>query len=128
MRGLFLAAAIIAASCHAAPADTSGTITILEGDALIYRGMGRLHAAEGVRLAAGDIIETAPSTFMQLELPDQTVAQFGAATRVMLGSAAARGKSERWLYLLEGWAKLSGINRNATSGPGRSVANPLPNK
>src|SRR5439155_7203044 len=109
MRGLFLAAAIIAASCHAAPAaDPSGTITILEGDALVYRGMGRLYAAEGVRLAAGDIVETAASTFMQLELPDQTVAQFGPLTRVMLGSAAARGKSpERWLYLLEGWAKLS---------------------
>jgi hypothetical protein len=117
MRGLFLAAAIIAASCHAAPVDTSGTITILEGDALIYRGMGRLHAAEGVRLVAGDIVETAPATFMQLELPDQTVAQFGAGTRVMLG-AAARGKSDRWLYLLEGWAKLSGMKRDGAKGPG----------
>jgi len=124
MRGLFLAAAIFAASCHAAPADASGTITILEGDALIYRGLGRLHAAEGVRLVAGDIVETAPATFMQLELPDQTVAQFGSGTRVMLG-AAARGKSERWLYLLEGWAKLSAMKREAAAGPGIELRSPM---
>ena len=125
MRGLFLAAAIIAASCHAAPADSSGTITILEGDALIYRGMGRLHAAEGVRLAAGDIVETAASTFMQLELADQTVAQFGAGTRVMLGTGATRGKPERGLYLLEGWAKLSGTKREAAAGPGVDLHSPM---
>ncbi len=126
MRGLFLAAAIIAASCHAAPADSSGTITILEGDALVYRGSGRVHAAEGVRLAAGDIVETAAATFMQLELPDQTVAQFGPGTRVLLGSAASRAAPPgRWMYLLEGWAKLSGIKREPATAPGVELRSPL---
>lgn len=92
-------------------ADPLAVVTILEGEALVYRGTGRVHAAEGLRLAPGDIVETGGSTFTQVEWPDQSVAQFGPATRVMV-SSPTRGKAERWLYLMEGWAKLAGAPRS----------------
>jgi hypothetical protein len=114
MRAILLAVAIALASA----ADNLGTITILEGQALIYRGSGRLHAGEGVRLAAGDIVETAASTFAQLELGDRSVAQLGPATRVMLNADAPRKKAERWLYVIGGWVKLSSVKRDAAAGPG----------
>src|SRR4051812_40442515 len=54
-------------------ADAPATVTILEGEALIYRGLVRLHAAPGVRLALGDILETGDSTLMQIEMPDRSI-------------------------------------------------------
>ncbi len=117
MRALFLAAAI-AAPCIAVAAEGLGAITILEGQALIYRGSGRLHAVEGLRLAVGDIVETAPATFAQLELADRSVAQLGPATRVMLNAAAPRQKPERWLYVMDGWVKLSSVKSDPAAGPG----------
>ena len=117
MRALVLVAAMLA-PCLAVAADIVGTITILEGQALIYRGTGRLHAAEGVRVAPGDIVETAASTFAQVELADQTVAQFGPATRVMISAAAPRQKTGRSLYLMNGWVKFLSTKRDAGAEPG----------
>lgn len=109
LRELVLFAAI-AAPLGAAAADAmggSGGITILEGQALVYRGAGRVYAAEGLALAPGDIVETAPAAFMQVELPDRSVAQFGPDTRVLLEASGARGgAAPRMLYLLQGWAKV----------------------
>jgi hypothetical protein len=126
MHALVLAAAL-ALPCIAVAAETAavGMITILEGDALIYRGSGRVHAAEGVRLAPGDIVQTAASTFVQIELADQAVAQLGPTTRVMLNVAPARQKSERWLYLMDGWAKLSGVKRDGGGATGIDLRAPL---
>ena len=124
LRALILAAAM-AASCSAMAADAAGTITILEGDALIYRGTERLQAVEGVRLNLGDIVETAENTFAQLELTDQSVAQFGPTTRVMINGSTQRQKPERWLYIMDGWAKVSGTKRDAAAGPGFDVRAPL---
>lgn len=120
MRALFLAAAI-AAPCIAVAADGLGAITILEGKALVYRGGGRLHAIEGLRLAAGDIVETAPATFAQLELVDRSVAQLGPATRVMLNAAVSRQKTERWLYVMDGWVKIASVKSDPAAGPGFDV-------
>ena len=106
-------------------AESSATITILEGEALIYRGTGRLHAAEGVRLAAGDIVETGASGFMQIELPDQSVAQFGPATRVMLNVVTVRQKAERWFYVMNGWGKVTGSKANPRVAPGYEVRSRL---
>ena len=109
MRGLVAAALMAVSCCSARAADPTGVVTILEGDALVYRGTGRLHAAEGLRLAPGDIIETGVSTFVQIELADQAVVQLGSSTRAWMGSAAAaRQKSDRWLYVMEGWTKVTG--------------------
>jgi len=127
MRELILAV-VFASSCGApaagVAAETWGTITILEGDALIYRGMGRLHASEGVRLAAGDIVETAPATFAQVELADQSIVQFGPTARVMINGQVSRQKAERWLYVMDGWVKLTGAKRDAASGPGFDLRTP----
>lgn len=117
MRALILAAAI-AAPCIAVGADGLGAITILEGPALIYRASGRLHAAEGLRLAAGDIVETAAGTFVQLELTDHSVAQLGPATRVMLNASAGRQKPERWFHIVTGWVKLNAVKRDPAAAPG----------
>jgi hypothetical protein len=111
LRALMLIAAIAAplgAGAGEASGATATSITILEGEALVYRGAGRLLAAEGLPLAPGDIVETAASTFLQMELPDRSVAQLGPSTRALLDGAASRGKAgaERSLYVLQGWAKV----------------------
>jgi hypothetical protein len=116
MQALVLVAALLA-PCLAMAADVVGTITILEGQALIYRGSGRLHAAEGVRVAPGDIVETAASTFAQVELADQAVAQFGPATRVMIIAGVPRQNTGRSLYLMKGWVKLLSTKRDAGAEP-----------
>lgn len=114
MRELILAA-VLAGPLGAFAAEALGTMTILEGEALVYRGGGRLHAAEGLRLAPGDIVETAKATFLQIELADKSVAQFGPATRVMFNASTAR-RPERWMYLMDGWAKIAGVKRDGGSG------------
>lgn len=113
LRGLFLVwVALSTCDCAFAADAPPGTITILEGDALIVRGAGRLRAAEGVRLASGDIVETAASAFMQIELSDQTVLQLGGATKVMVGGPV-RLKAERTLYALLGWFKATNMRKEA---------------
>ena len=111
-RSMVLAAMLAAASWSACAADVPGTITILEGEAQIFRGMSRYIAAEGVRLAFGDIVETGENTFIQIELGDQSSLQLGGISRVMINGGPGKSKPERWLYLMNGWAKLSGARRD----------------
>jgi hypothetical protein len=117
MRAWLMAIALFLPSAVPASAFL-GTVTILEGQALVYRGIGRVQAAEGVRLDAGDIVETAPATFAQIELTDRSVLQLGPATRLMLPAAGAKQKPERVLYLLEGWLKIVAGARDTAAGPG----------
>jgi hypothetical protein len=112
LRGIFMLLAALMAAGGAVAADVAGTVTILEGEALITRAAGRVRAAEGVRLQAGDILETGDATFVQAELVDQTVLQMGAKSRVMVGGPV-RLKAERTLYALSGWFKLSNARKEA---------------
>ena len=105
-------AAVLAAASWVACADVPGTITILEGEAQIFRGMTRYVAAEGVRLGLGDIIETGDSTFVQIELGDQSTLELSGISRVMINGGPGKTKPERWLYLINGWAKFSGVRRD----------------
>jgi len=105
-------------------ADVSGTITILEGDALVYRGTGRVHGAEGLRVQPGDIVETSSSTFAQLELADQSVVQLGPSTRVLFHVPSGK-RSERWLYVMDGWAKITGAKREGAAAPAFDTRTPL---
>lgn len=123
MRALLLAVAITL-PCVSALAQDLGTVTILEGQALIYRGSGRVHAAEGVRLAPGDIVETAADTFAQVEMGDGAVLQLGPSTRLLAQSTTVRGKPERWLYLMGGWVKLASAKRDAGAAPGFEIRAP----
>jgi hypothetical protein len=110
LRGIFMLCAALVAASSAVAADVTGTVTILEGEALITRAAGRVRAAEGVRLLPGDILETGDATFLQAELVDQTVLQMGAKSRVMVGGPV-RLKAERTLYALSGWFKLSNARK-----------------
>ncbi|MFM9884623.1 MAG: hypothetical protein ACKVQT_16490, partial [Burkholderiales bacterium] len=124
IKQVVLAALLVFAPSMAPAQELVGTITILEGDALVYRGVGRVHAAEGVRLGAGDIVEMGAAGFMQIELPDKTVLQIGPQSRVLL-NASARPKPERSIYALEGWFKLSADKRDPKGGPGLDLRSPL---
>ncbi|MFO1217350.1 MAG: hypothetical protein U1E89_03090 [Burkholderiaceae bacterium] len=101
--GLVLSAGVLA--------QAPGMITILEGDALIVRGAGRVRAAEGVRLAVGDIVETGNGAFAQVEFADQSVLDLGPATRVMIGGSP-RLKLDKTLYALAGWFKLTNARKD----------------
>jgi hypothetical protein len=111
LRGLVLLGAALLAATGACAADVVGTVTILEGEALIVRAASRLRAAEGVRLAQGDIVETGDGSFAQIELAEQTVLQMGPKSKVMLGGPV-RLKAERTLYALGGWFKLSNARKD----------------
>lgn len=119
-----LLAAALSLPCIAFAAEVLGTITILEGQALIYRGSGRLQAVEGVRLAPGDIVETAPSTFAQLEFADRSVVQFGPSTRVLVNASTLRQKPDRSLYILDGWVKVASTQREAGDEAGFDLRAP----
>jgi hypothetical protein len=111
LRGMFLLWVALLAASGALAADVAGTVTILEGEALITRAASRLRAAEGVRLQQGDIVETGDATFLQAELVERTVLQLGPKSRVMVGGPV-RLKAERTLYALSGWFKLSNARQD----------------
>lgn len=95
-------------------ADVAGTITILDGEALITRAAGRWRAAEGVRLQQGDILEMGDGAFAQVELVEQTVLAVGPNARVMIGGPV-RLKAERTLYALGGWFKLTNARKDGNA-------------
>jgi hypothetical protein len=113
-KGLLMLWLAAAACASAFAAENLGTVTILDGEATIVRGAGRLRAAEGVRLAPGDIVETASGAFMQIELIDQTVLQLGGTSRAMVGGLA-RYKAERTVYALSGWFKATNARKDAAA-------------
>jgi hypothetical protein len=106
LHSAILAVTLASAACCAWASEVSGTITILEGDALVYRGASRMQAQEGVRIVAGDLVETGAGAFVQIELADLSKIELGPATRMQF-VPPARGKSERSLYFLEGFGKLT---------------------
>lgn len=124
IRALMLAAAL-AMTWNAHAVDSSGTITILEGNALVYRGAGSVRGVEGLMLARGDIVDMAASSFAQIEYSDQSIIQFGPATRAMMIGGTERQKPERWLYLMEGWVKLSAAKQSPTTAPALELRSPL---
>jgi hypothetical protein len=116
LRGLILAAALCAVLSGVRADEPFATVTILEGEALVYRGTGRIYGAEGLRLAHGDIVHSGDKTFVQIEFADKTVAQLGPSTRLMVNASTLRKKADKWLYLMEGWAKLSGTKAEGDAG------------
>jgi len=114
LRGILVLWVALAAAGAAAAADVAGTITILEGEALITRAAGRWRAAEGVRLQLGDIVETGDGAFVQVELVEQTVLGIGPNARVMVGGPV-RLKAERALYALGGWYKLTNARKDGNA-------------
>ena len=125
---LALTLAAVLGSGAARGADAPATITILEGEAQITRGVGRGPALEGAQLAFGDIVETAAAAFAQIEFADQSVLQIGPGTRLMVLSSTTRKKTEeRWLYVMNGWIKWIGAPKRdaAAATPRFDVRTPL---
>lgn len=125
MRRAIVLFMLLAAAVSRAPAADAppGLVTLLEGQAQVYRAAGRLVAQEGLRLQPGDIVETATATLLQIELADASVLQLGGGTRLMLGGAAKGKPAERWLYLMNGWLKVIGARKAA--GPAWELRSPL---
>lgn len=102
-----LAALVAVASPHGAQAQTA-LVGILEGKATLVRQTTRFDVVEGASLKNEDILETAPASFVQVELSDGHRIGLGASTRVMLAPGPLRrGAAVPRLYLLQGWAKFT---------------------
>lgn len=88
-----------------------GIVTIVEGEVFVTRDSTRFALAEGVRIAADDIVESAPQAKLaRIEFGDGILLDIGPATRALMtpkfpgergGNRAAK------LYVLQGWAKIT---------------------
>jgi hypothetical protein len=87
--------------------DGISVATIREGSVTMLRGASRLQVAEGVRLQADDVVETAPKAFVRLEFAEGAVIDLGGATRILLNLPVAEKGDRPSLYVLTGWVKLS---------------------
>jgi hypothetical protein len=106
--------------CAAASAADLGVVTILDGSATLLRGRVGFELAEGVRVAAGDIVETAPAArYARLEFADGSRVGLGPDTAVELAPPLPAPRSAARLYLLRGWVKLAAASKPAAlTGPG----------
>lgn len=87
-----------------------GTLTILDGEAQMIRDAAAWRMPEGTRLAAGDIVQTAPTArLVRLELAAGPAIDLGPSTRVQFAPQLRGDPARRTatLYLLEGWLKLT---------------------
>jgi hypothetical protein len=86
-----------------------GLVTIVDGgEVTIIRDAQKLRAAEGVRLAAEDIVHVGEKVrVLRLELHDGTTFDVGPGSRLLLGSRTFGPQSSRaaQVYLAEGWIK-----------------------
>jgi hypothetical protein len=100
---------LLALSLHPARAQPAAAVVgILEGQATLVRQTSRHALAEGAELKNDDILETAPASFVQIELPGGHRIGLGPGTRVMLAPGPLRrGAVAPRLYLLQGWAKFT---------------------
>jgi len=80
-------------------------VTMVEAPLRVIRGSTVLRGAEGVRLRAGDILESASAGFVQIEFLAGTVTALGPSTRVLLLRTGGKGGEPTQLVLLSGWLK-----------------------
>lgn len=94
-------------------------LTIVDGEAVVVDGARRLHAAPGLALAAGALIDTAANaTLVRIEWANGTLVDLGPGTRAMVSPPNFRARSGQTpaLYLLQGWAKLTGHSAAPSGG------------
>lgn len=94
-------------------------LTIVEGQAIVVDGARRRQAVPGLPLPPGALVDAAANaTLVRIEWADGTVADLGPATRAMVSPTSFRARSGPMpaLYLLQGWAKLSGRGAAASGG------------
>ncbi|MEO8059118.1 MAG: hypothetical protein ABI671_12390 [Burkholderiales bacterium] len=88
-----------------------GVVTIVDGEVFVTRDSERFALAEGVRIVADDIVESAPQAKLaRIEFSDGVTLDIGPATRVLMTpkfpGRRGGGRSAR-LYVLQGWAKIT---------------------
>lgn len=88
-----------------------GIVTIIEGEIFATRDSARFALAEGMRVAADDIVETAPQAKLaRIEFSDGLILDIGPGTRVLMTPrfpGERGGKRTAKLYVLQGWAKIT---------------------
>lgn len=100
-----------------ASAQPTAIITILEGEGALLRGTTRYVLAEGVRLAAGDIVQTSDKAFARIEFADGSIADLGPSARLLTAAAQRAAKSGGMgeHFLLSGLMKLT-AGKQAAAG------------
>jgi hypothetical protein len=109
----------------AAAKPAQAIVTILNGRATVVRALGQFEAAEGVRLQADDLVETAGDSFLRIEYGDGTSLELGPNTLLELNYPSRKRASRPALYLLSGWLKLGSGKpegaRASLAGPGMDL-------
>jgi len=90
-----------------AGAGGPAVVTILEGNATLFRGTSKLAASECVRVQPTDLIETGKESFVRLEFEDGTRLDLGPRTQLQLDHPAELRADRPALYALSGWIKLT---------------------
>lgn len=117
LRAIFLST-FIAGAALAADVETA-QVTIVDGDATLVVAARKSAAVAGQRVDARTLIETGPELkLLRVEWPDGSAVDFGPGTRAMLtpGRFGPRLRAHPAFYLLEGWAKQSGLGTEAVAG------------
>jgi hypothetical protein len=97
-----LALVVLALAAPQAWAEQPGMVKIADGPAFsIIRGDKLFEAAKGVKLLAGDFIETQPGSFVVADLSAGSVVALGPSTRLYLS-----GGDGATFVVLRGWLKL----------------------
>src|SRR5882672_5396461 len=95
--------AVLLCACGSAFAQNAGTLTLAEGSITLIRGATLYTAAQGVRLADGDILSIDTKGQAQIEFQDGAILNLSQSARAMLIST--RSPSE--VAVLSGWAKFT---------------------
>jgi hypothetical protein len=106
-----LALVLFACPLVAAAADPVATVTLLEGQAAIVRGVTRYALAEGVGLQSGDIIEVGDKGLAQIEFAEGAALALGPGTRVLAVSIAQGKPAGGEFYAMRGALKLAGVKQ-----------------
>ncbi len=117
--------AVFLGLCGAArAADALATVTIVDGASTLLRDGGKFIAAEGVRLAAGDILQSGPQArLLRVEFQDGAVADLGPDSRVLIAPRlTSAGRKPTRLYLLQGWLKFAAPATPSAGGAGGAWA------
>lgn len=100
-----------------------GTLTIVEGNARVLRGVSWHKLLPGVRLEEADIVEAEDRTQVQLETTTGVLNLVGPGTLYVVGIASRNGQQAGPLELVltRGWLKLA----NKPPGAGLRMRSPL---
>lgn len=105
--------AFLVCSPVALAADPAATLTLLEGPAVLVRGVARYALAEGVRLQSGDIVEVGGKGLAQIEFPDGAALALGAGTRMLAVSMPRGNAASGNFYVTQGALKIAGVRKDA---------------